>query len=85
MRTTIRIDDQLLRDAKAHAARMGCSLTSLVEDGLRLALSRQTGGPRRDRIRLKTVSGRGLKPGVNLDDSARLLDLLERVDVPDRR
>ena len=83
MRTTIRINDQLLREAKAHAASLGCSLTSLIEDGLRQALSRQTAGPRRDQIRLNTVPGRGLKPGVDLDDTAKLLELLERVDVPD--
>ena len=85
MRTTIRINDQLLREAKAHAARMGCSLTSLIEDGLRQALSHQTTSPKRDHIRLNTVSGRGLKPGVDLDDSATLRDITERVDVPDRR
>ena len=85
MRTTIRINDQLLRDAKAHSARMGCSLTSLIEDGLRQALSRQPARLKRDRVTLNTVSGRGLRPGVDLDDSAKLLDILEQVDVPDRR
>ena len=83
MRTTIRIDDQLLRDAKAHAARLGCSLTSLVEDALRQALSRQAANSSRDRVKLKTVPGRGLRPGVNLDDSAKLLDFLERSNGPD--
>ncbi|MDA1128212.1 MAG: DUF2191 domain-containing protein [Chloroflexi bacterium] len=83
MRTTIRINDQLLREAKAHAALMGCSLTSVIEDALRQALSPQTASPRRDRITLTTVSGRGLRPGVDLDDSAKLLDMLEQVDVPD--
>lgn len=83
MRTTIRINDQLLRDAKAHAARMGCSLTSLIEDSLRQALSQHQASPKRDRIKLNTVSGRGLKPGVDLDDSASLLDLLEQVNVSD--
>ena len=82
MRTTIRINDQLLRDAKAHAARMGCSLTSLIEDSLRQALSRQPASPKRDRVKLKTVPGRGLRPGVDLDDSAKLLDFLERSNGP---
>ena len=83
MRTTIRINDQLLREAKALAASTGCSLTSLIEDSLRQTLSHQTTGPRRKRIKLPTDTGRGLRPGVNLDDSAKLLDLLEQVDVPD--
>ena len=85
MRTTIRINDQLLRDAKALAANMGCSLTSLIEDGLRQSLAHQTSGPRQNSVRLKTVAGRGLREGVDLDDSAKLLDILEQTDVPDRR
>ena len=85
MRTTIRINDQLLRDAKAHAARVGCSLTSLIEDALRQALSRQPANPRRGRVKLNTFLGRGLRPGVDLDNSAKLLDILESVDGPDRR
>jgi hypothetical protein len=83
MRTTIRINDQLLRDAKALAASTGCSLTVLIEDSLRQTLAHQTTSTRRNPVRLKTVSGRGLKPRVNLDNSAKLLDLLEQVDVPD--
>ncbi len=83
MRTTIRINDQLLRDAKAHAARMGCSLTSLIEDALRQTLARQIARPDQDRVKLTTVSGRGLRPGVDLDNSAKLLDILEQADGPD--
>ena len=83
MRTTIRINDQLLRDAKAHAARMGCSLTSLIEDALRQTLARQMANPDQDRVKLTTVSGRGLRPGVDLDNSAKLLDILGQADGPD--
>ena len=85
MRTTIRINDQLLREAKALAAQMDSSLTSLIEDGLRHTLAHQAAGKKLDPVILHTVSGRGLKPGVDLDDSAKLLDLLEQTDVPDRR
>jgi hypothetical protein len=83
MRTTIRINDQLLRDAKALASQMDCSLTSLIEDGLRHTLAQQSAATKRDLVRLPTVSGSGLRAGVDLDDSAKLLDLLEREDVPD--
>jgi len=83
MRTTIRINDQLLRDAKAHSARMGCSLTSLIEDALHQMLARQTGEPNQCRVKLTTVSGRALRPGLDLDNSAKLLDILEQADGPD--
>jgi hypothetical protein len=58
---------------------MGCSVSSLIEDSLRQALSRQTAGPTQDPIGLKTVSGRGLRPGVELDNAARLLDILQQM------
>ena len=41
MQTTLRIDDQLYREAKAEAARAGVSLTRFLEEGLRLRLERK--------------------------------------------
>lgn len=38
MQTTLRIDDQLYREAKAEAARQGMTLTRFLEEGLRLKL-----------------------------------------------
>ena len=42
MRTTIRLDDSLLREAKARAARAGRSLNDFIADAVRLALSETT-------------------------------------------
>jgi plasmid stability protein len=39
-RTTVRIEDELLADAKAFAAKHGRSLNSVVEDALRQMLNR---------------------------------------------
>ncbi|HVL59127.1 MAG TPA: type II toxin-antitoxin system VapB family antitoxin [Burkholderiaceae bacterium] len=78
MRTTIRLDERLLAEAKRHAAEAGRTLTAVIEDALRASLSRRTEQPRRGRVRLKTVRGEGLRPGVDLDDSASLLELMER-------
>ncbi len=80
MRTTVRIDDQLHRYAKALAAHMGCTISSLIEDSLRQTLSRRPARPRHTPVKLKTVSGHGPKPGVNLDNSAKLLDYLEQAN-----
>ncbi|MGH2444909.1 MAG: YlcI/YnfO family protein [Candidatus Limnocylindria bacterium] len=76
MRTTIRIDDQLLTEAKARAARSGTTLNAVVEDALREAFARRshTG---RGQVELPTFAGGRLRPGVDLDDSA---DLLERME-----
>jgi hypothetical protein len=38
MQTTLRIDDDLYREAKAEAARQGTTLTRFLEEGLRLRL-----------------------------------------------
>lgn len=77
MRTTIRLDDDLLAEAKAHAARTGRTLTALIEDALRALLAQAAAGPRRKGPRLPTDGAGGLQPGVDLDDSAGLLDLME--------
>lgn len=41
MQTTLRIDDQLYREAKAEAAREGITLTRFLEDALRSKLHRK--------------------------------------------
>ena len=74
MRTTINIDDQLLSYAKHQAARLGCTLKQVIEDALRESLSRQS--IESEPIKLETVSGAGLKPGVDLDDGHSLNDIM---------
>ena len=77
MRTTINFNDQVLTDAKALAQRSGTSLTALIEDALRERLARQHAPQPGQPIRLPTVSGNGLLPRVDLDDSAALRELLD--------
>ena len=78
MRTTVRLDDALLDRARREAARRGLTLTALIEQGLRLAMARPA--PRRaaSRVSLPVCRrGGGTLPGVDLDDSAALLDRME--------
>jgi hypothetical protein len=77
VRVTIRINDELLKEAKQLAAHTGKTLTSVIEDALRESLSRQRGSGRRESVHLVTFGGKGLLPGVDLDDSAALLDVME--------
>jgi hypothetical protein len=76
MRTTISIDGELLARAKAAAARSGRTLNAVVEDALRVALAR-TEEPKQHRVPLPTFKGGGLRPGVNLNSNAELLDLMD--------
>ena len=75
MRTTLNIDDQLLISAKHLAIEQGKPLTKLVEDALREVLARQ--GVAKQRVSLATARGKGLRPGVDLDSSASLADLMD--------
>ena len=75
MRTTIDIDDQLLKYAKHQAAQQGCTLKQIIEDALRESLSHRD--QEIEPIKLETVSGAGLKPGVNLDDGRSLNDIMD--------
>lgn len=77
MRTTVRLDPHLLAEAKKVAAANGRTLTAVIEDALRESLCRRReakGGPIAS---LPTFRGHGLVPGVNLDDSASVLELME--------
>jgi Arc/MetJ family transcription regulator len=80
MRTTIRVDDDLLREAKAYALATDRTLTQLIEDALREILARRGAGTKRPRIRLRTFKGGGVQPGVNLDSNAALLDLMDEIE-----
>ncbi len=79
MRTTIRVNDDLLSRAKAEALRSGRTLTAVIEDALRQTLSAKKRGPEKRRIRLKASGKGGLCPGVDLDRSAELLDILDDI------
>jgi hypothetical protein len=86
MRTTINIDEHLLGEAKALAAKSGRTLASVVEDALRALISRGRQA-REQPFRMIVFKGRpsGLMPGVDLDNNAALLDLMEADDPPLRR
>jgi hypothetical protein len=80
MRTTVRLDDDLLREAKAHAAATERTLTRLIEDALRETLARRAATTKRPHIDLPTFRGGRLQPGVDLDSNAALLDIMEGIE-----
>jgi hypothetical protein len=78
MPTTIRLDDQLFKSAKRLARDTGRSLAAVIEDALRETLARQaTSKQTRKPVKLTTVSGHEVRPGVDLNDSAALLAVME--------
>jgi hypothetical protein len=77
MRTTIRLDERLLVEAKKYAAESGRTLTAVLADALRETLGRRRTPGKRRLVRLRTVKGSGVRPGVDLDDTASLLEHME--------
>lgn len=80
MRAHLEINEQVLKAAEREAARRGQTLSALVESALSAFVPQV---PRREKKALPTFRGQGLQPGVNLDDSASLLELMEPPHAPD--
>jgi hypothetical protein len=78
MRTTLNIDDDLLRDAKETAVRTDRTVTAVVEDALHASLARMCLSGIARPVELPTFRGEGgLMPGLDLDDNAGLRALLD--------
>jgi hypothetical protein len=77
MRTTINLPDNLVAQIKKLASESHSTVTAVIEDALREALARRRRPGRREQVILKTYGKRGLLPGVDIDDTSSLLDLME--------
>ena len=76
MKTTLDLDDALVRNAKLLAVRQGSSLTRLIEEGLRMRLAAQRGGGKTVRTPKLPVSRRtgGMLPGIDPLNNRSMLD-----------
>ena len=75
-RTTVRLPLELLQAAKKKAAQEGCSLTSLIEDGLRQVLKggkAEVSKVRPFKLPVSKAQG-GLRPGFDLTNMASFYD-----------
>jgi hypothetical protein len=74
----VRLQDALINQAKREAARRGETLTALIEQGLRLVLAQSRTRRQREPVKLPVCeAGGGVLPGIDLNDSAALLDIME--------
>lgn len=79
MRTTVHLPDALLKRAKQVAAKENRTLTSMIEEGLRIVLAnRAPSGEIKPRTlpRCSKATG-GLRPGL---DPIKLLQQIEEID-----
>ncbi len=75
MRTTVDINDELLRITKKRAADEHATLRGIVDRALRLYFTQPPS--RKFRLRWKTHKGGRIQPGVVLDDRDSLFDLMD--------
>lgn len=78
MRTTVRLDDALLKEAKVRAAEQGITLTQLIDESLRARLATRPRRRNAEPFRLTTYGKGGVRPGVDLDDNRATRDLMDR-------
>ena len=81
MRTTVRLPEALLRQAKMKAAEQGCTLTAIIEEGLRAVLNGPPSSGRKKRTmpRVSRASG-GLVSGVVWD---QISDVTAKEEIED--
>jgi hypothetical protein len=73
-RTTVRLPEELLSRAKRKAAAEGRTLTSLIEDGLRLVVAERPRKTKRTLPRVSKATG-GFRPGVDLTSFSALQEI----------
>ena len=76
MKTTLNLNDEVLRRSKDCAARAGITLTRYVEDALRAKIA---ASQTRSAFRLTLTAVRGTRPpNVDITDRDALYDVLDR-------
>jgi hypothetical protein len=75
-RTTVRLPEDLLNRARRKAAAEGRTLTSLIEDGLRMVIAEKRKAAKGKRVmpRVSTATG-GPMPGIDLTDFSALQEM----------
>jgi hypothetical protein len=79
MRTTVDLPEDLIQEAKLRAARRRVTVSAVIEDALRSSFARDVAAAK-NIIKLPTYGSGGLRPGVDLDNNAALLDLMDGIE-----
>jgi hypothetical protein len=75
VRTTIRLPDDLYGEVRRRALETSSTVTSVIENALRAALADRDQSAQT--FVVEPFAGTGTRPGVDLADSAALLDAME--------
>ncbi len=77
MRTTVRLEDHLLRRVKQYAVREGKTMTVVFREALQAYLARSAQAGSRAPADLPHSGRGGTLPGVDLDDTAGLYEVMD--------
>ena len=77
MRTTIRLNDDLLQEAKQHAISTHRTLTQLIQDALVALLERERATISPRKVKLPTFKGDGVYPGVDINCTSTVLGQMD--------
>jgi len=79
MKTTLLLNDEVHRQAKLASARLGIPLTRFIEEAIRLRISADAARRTEPVAKLPVDNAKGgLQPGIDLDDTAELLNILDQ-------
>ena len=79
MRTTLDLDDELMKEVKKAAAESGRTMTDIVEQSLPETLLRPAATKKPYRLKLPVVKGRR-PPKVDINDRDALYDFMDGLD-----
>jgi hypothetical protein len=85
MRTTINLPDDLILQAKKAALEADTTLTEIIANALRDSLAKPRRKKPRRELKIFASGSGGVFPGVDLDDTSALLDIMDGLRDPNRR
>jgi hypothetical protein len=85
MRTTINLPDDLILQAKKAALEADTTLTEIIANALRESLAKPRRKKPKREFKIVASGSGGVFPGVDLDDTSALLDIMDGLRDPNRR
>lgn len=82
MKTTIELDNALVVELEQYAADHGTTLSAVIESGVRTLLARDPESRAMQPTHLPAHGSGGLQPGVDLNDSASLWEMMDPGNAP---
>lgn len=77
MRTTVRLNADLMAQVKKYATQKGQTITKVITEALQMLLVAKQTAPKNNNFKLLTFKGKGTQQGIDLDDTSSLYDIMD--------